>query len=79
MSAPVTKCKAVLKPKQQEVSVQTEDIPDQIPDTESCDGLLILDKTTKNFKRYSITNSIFSGSIYIPKDCDIEEFIFKMK
>ena len=75
---PVTKHQAVLKTKTAEVSVQTEDIPDTVPDSEQCDGILILDKTTKNFKRFTITNSIFSGSIYVPKDSDIKDFYFKM-
>ncbi len=60
------------------VPVQTEDIPDTVPDSEQCDGILTLDKTTKNFKRYAISNSQFSGAIYVPKDSDIKDFYFKM-
>ena len=78
--APVaTKTKAVLKKKTAEVSVQTEDIPDTVPDSEPCDGILILDKTTKNFRRYAITNSKFSGSIYVPPDCDITKIVMSIK
>ena len=77
--APVeSKIKAVLKKKTADVSVQTEDYPDTIPDCESCDGLLILDKTTKNFKRFAIKSEKFSGSIYVPLDCEIKELIFKL-
>ena len=61
------------------VSVQTEDVPDTVPVSEQCDGNLILDKTTKNFHRYTITNSIFSGSIYVPKDYEGGEFLFIIK
>ena len=82
MSTPApapTKTKAVLKKKTTEVSVQTEDVPDTVPVSEQCDGNLILDKTTKNFHRYTITNSIFSGSIYVPKDYEGGEFLFIIK
>ena len=78
MSTPCKK-KAVLKKKTAEVSVQTEDIPDTVPDSGQCDGTLILDKTTKNFHRYTIGNSIFSGSLYVPKDYEGGEFLFIIK